>query len=128
MCNETQKVQSFTITGNLGADPRPRSLPAQTLIWTDYDPIIDEPVETIFEKPGLSFLTFPLAAGGYGDLPTQWHNCIDWEGRAVHVRKGDRIRATGYRETRRYKKDGEEKTYVQFVITELEIQKMRNRV
>jgi hypothetical protein len=129
MSQETQVVQTltFTLTGNLGADPKPHSLPAQTILWTDYDPITEESVEKAYDEPGLKFLTFPLATGGDWGLSTHWHHCIDWEGRARDLRKGDRIRVTGHRQTRRYLRGSEEKTYVQLVITELQILKTKSR-
>ena len=129
MSQETQVVQThtFTLTGNVGADPKPHSLPAQTILWTDYDPITEELVEKAYDEPGLSFLTFPLATGGDWGLSTDWHHCIDWEGRAAHLRKGDCIRVTGHRQTRRYLTGSEEKTYVQLVITELQILKAKSR-
>jgi single-stranded DNA-binding protein len=58
---------------------------------------------------------------------TDWHHCIDWEGRAGDLRKGDCIRVTGHRQTRRYLSGSEEKTYVQLVITGLQILKTKSR-
>jgi hypothetical protein len=63
MSQETQVVQThtFTLTGNVGADPKPHSLPAQTILWTDYDPITEETVEKNDDEPGLRSQMFDLA-------------------------------------------------------------------
>jgi hypothetical protein len=116
MSQETQVVQThtFTLTGNLGAVPKPHSLLAQTILWTDYDPITEELVEKAYD-------------GGSWGLSTDWHHCIDWEGRARDLRKGDCIRVTGHRQTRRYLRGSEEKTYVQLVITGLQTLKAKGR-
>jgi single-stranded DNA-binding protein len=125
----TQKTQqpTFALYGNLGGDPEPHSIPAKTGTRRYYDPIIDEMVEREFDLPERNFLTFSLATGGYGDKPIRWHYCVDWEGEAFRLRKGDRVKLTGYFQNRSYQKDGETKTVRQFVVVGIEVLKLRAR-
>lgn len=125
----TQKTpkNTFSLYGNLGGDPEEHSVPAKSGTWSYYDPMIDEQVERAYELPERNFLTFSLATGGYNDIPLRWHYCVDWEGIAFRLRKGDRVKLTGYFQKRTYEKDGETKTIRQFVVTNLEVQKLRVR-
>jgi single-stranded DNA-binding protein len=125
----TQKSSqdTFSLYGNLGGDPESHSIPAKTGTRKYYDPIIDEVVEREFDLPERNFLTFSLAAGGYGDKPTRWHYCVDWEGVAFRLRKGDRVKLTGSFQTRTYQKDGKTKTMRQFVVVNLEVLKLKVR-
>ena len=126
---KTQNQKTFTLYGNLGADPKSHSLPARSGIATVYDPIIDDIVEREFDQPELNFLTFSVAVGGYGDLPTRWINCVDWEGCAFRMRKGDRVKLEGYFEERTYtdKKTGEAKAARQFVVLSASLAKLKTR-
>jgi single-stranded DNA-binding protein len=125
----TQKNQQATLSlyGNLGGDPEPHSVPAKSGTRSFYDPIIDDVVEREYQLPERNFLTFSLATGGYGDKPLRWHYCVDWEGLAFRLRKGDRVKLTGYFEKRTYEKDGEQKTVRQFVVVNLEPLKLKVR-
>jgi single-stranded DNA-binding protein len=125
----TPKTQqdTFSLYGNLGGDPEPHTIPAKTGTRRYYDPIIDEMLEREFDLPERNFLTFSLATGGYGDKPIRWHYCVDWEGEAFRLRKGDRVKLTGYFQNRSYQKDGEEKTVRQFVVVGIEVLKLRAR-
>ncbi|HET9208743.1 MAG TPA: hypothetical protein VFR03_00005 [Thermoanaerobaculia bacterium] len=125
----TQKNQqpTFSLYGHLGADPEPRSLSAKSGTWRYYDPIVDEMVEKDYELPERNFLTFSLATGGYGDKPLRWHYCVDWEGLGFRLKKGDKVKLTGYFENRSYQKDGETKTLRQFVVVGVELLKLKVR-
>jgi single-stranded DNA-binding protein len=125
----TQKTtqDTFSLYGNLGGDPETHSIPAKTGTRKYYDPIIDELVEREFDLPERNFLTFSLATGGYGDKPIRWHYCVDWEGEAFRLRKGDKVKLTGYFQTRTYQKDGETKTLRQFVVVNIEVLKLKVR-
>jgi single-stranded DNA-binding protein len=125
----TQKTSqaTFSLYGNLGGDPESHSLPAKTGTRRYYDPIIDEMVEREFDLPERNFLTFSLATGGYGDKPIRWHYCVDWEGEAFRLRKGDRVKLTGYFQNRSYQKDGQTKTLRQFVVVGIEVLKLKVR-
>jgi single-stranded DNA-binding protein len=125
----TQKTSqaTFSLYGNLGGDPEPHSLPAKTGTRRYYDPIIDEMVERDFDLPERNFLTFSLATGGYGDKPIRWHYCVDWEGEAFRLRKGDRVKLTGYFQNRSYQKDGQTKTLRHFVVVGIEVLKLKVR-
>ncbi len=125
----TPKNQQATLSlyGNLGGDPEPHSVLAKSGTRKFYDPIIDDVVEREYQLPERNFLTFSLATGGYGDKPLRWHYCVDWEGLAFRLRKGDRVKLTGYFEKRTYEKDGEKKTVRQFVVVNLEPLKLKVR-
>jgi hypothetical protein len=92
MTTKTPK-NTLSLYGNLGGDPEPHTIEAKSGTRTYYDPIIDDAVETSYDLPERNFLTFSLATGGYGDKPLRWHYCVDWEGVAFRLRKGDRIKA-----------------------------------
>ena len=120
------KQQTVDLYGNLGGDPIARTIPAKTVTKNVFDNILEEVVEKTFERPERHFLTFSLATGGYGDQPTRWHNCVDWEGEAFRCRQGDRIRATGYFQNRTYTdKKGQTKTGRQFVVLAVKIEKLK---
>jgi hypothetical protein len=125
----TQKTSqaTFSLYGNLGGDPESHSLPAKTGTRRYYDPIIDEMVESDFDLPERNFLTFSVATGGYGDKPIRWHYCVDWEGEAFRLRKGDRGKLTGYFQNRSYQKDRQTKTLRQFVVVGIEVLKLKVR-
>jgi single-stranded DNA-binding protein len=125
----TQKTQqdTFSLYGNLGGDPEPHTILAKTGTRRYYDPIIDDMVEREFDLPERNFLTFSLATGGYGDKPIRWHYCVDWEGDAFRLRKGDRVKLTGYFQNRSYQKDGATKTVRQFVVVGIELLKLKAR-
>lgn len=123
-----QNQQTLSLYGNLGADPKSHSLPARSGIAMVYDAILDEVVEREYQQPERNFLTFSVAVGGYGDIPTRWINCVDWEGCAFRVRKGDRVKLTGYFEDRTYTdKNGETKTGRQFVVLGASLVKLKTR-
>jgi single-stranded DNA-binding protein len=126
MTSKTPK-NTLSLYGNLGGDPEPHTIEAKSGTRSYYDPIIDDAVETSFDLPERNFLTFSLATGGYGDIPLRWHYCVDWEGVAFRLRKGDRIKATGYFQNRSYEKDGETKTVRQFVVLSYEPVKLKVR-
>jgi single-stranded DNA-binding protein len=126
MAQKTQNA-TFALYGNLGGDPEPHSLPAKTGTRRFYDPILDDMVEREYELPERNFLTFSLATGGYGDKPLRWHYCVDWEGLAFRLRKGDRAKLTGYFQDRTYENDGKAKTVRQFVVVNVEPLKLKAR-
>ncbi|MBW8879031.1 MAG: single-stranded DNA-binding protein, partial [Acidobacteria bacterium] len=58
-----------------------------------------------------------------------WLPCVDWDGLAFRARKGDQVEVTGYFEFRTYtdKKDGQDKTVRQIVVTNFRIRKTKIR-
>jgi single-stranded DNA-binding protein len=124
---QQRQQKTFSLYGNLGGDPEPRTIPAKSGTAMVYDPILDDVVEREYEFSERNFLTLSIATGGYGDLPLRWIYCVDWEGLAFRLRKGDRVKLTGYFETRTYKKDGDTKTMRQFVVVGVEPIKLKVR-
>jgi single-stranded DNA-binding protein len=116
----TQKSQQDTIIlyGNLGGDPKERTLKAKSGTRKYYDHIIDDVVEQDFNFPEVNFLTYSLATGGYGEKPLRWIFCVDWEGIGFRLRKGDHVRLKGFFQNRTYEKDGLLKDIRQFVVTD----------
>jgi len=121
--------QIFTVYGNMGGDPDQRTLEAKTYTKNVYNPVIDGPEERTWTQPEINFLTFSIATGGYDDKPLVWISCVDWEGLAFRARKGDQVEVTGYFEFRTYtdKRDGQEKTVRQIVVTNFRIRRHKVR-
>ena len=121
--------QIFTVYGNMGGDPEARTIEARTYTKSVYNPVIDGPEERTWTQPEINFLTFSIATGGYDDKPLVWLPCVDWDGLAFRARKGDQVEVTGYFEFRTYtdKKDGQEKTVRQIVVTNFRIRKAKVR-
>ena len=124
---QTRQQDTITLYGNLGGDPKPRTFPAKKGTRKYYDHIIDDVVEEQFDVPERNFLTYSLATGGYGDKPLRWIYCVDWEGIAFRLRKGDRVRLTGFFQDRTYEKDGELETIRQFVVIDVQPVKFKVR-
>ena len=119
---------NFYLTGNLGGDPQPHTLPAKTGTYKYYDPMIDEVLDKEYDYPERNFLTFSICTGGFDDIPVRWHYCVDWEGTAFRARKGDLVTLLGQFQDRTYTdKEGNPKTIRQFVVANCEIKKIRVR-
>ena len=118
-------IRSFY--GTLGGDPEPRCLPAKPGSRHVYDPVTDQVIEKRLEVPELSFLTYSVATGGFGDQPLRWVSCVDREGAAFRLKKGDRVKLDGYFEVRNYGKDDQKKAVRQFVVVGAELAKRNGR-
>jgi single-stranded DNA-binding protein len=120
---------NVTLYGNIGRDPEQHSTPARSGVRKYYDAMIDEVVEQECDFPESHFLTYSVCCGGYNDIPVRWHNCVDWEGNAFRVRKGDRVKLQGQFQTRTYedKNTGEFRESRQFVVVACEILKLKVR-
>jgi single-stranded DNA-binding protein len=126
----TQQTLTVKLYGNLGGDPEQRSTRDQVITRPVYDPLLDDAVEREFPKPGREFRTFSLAVNAKdaeGQPITRWHRCIDWQGLTAIYRKGDRVALTGFFKVRTYPKDGETKSYREFVVTGARLEKMKIR-
>ena len=127
----TKKMrQTLTLYGNVGADPETHTIPAKEVTREFFDPLIDDVVTRPFTKPEQSVRNFSIAVsarGEDGEIATAWVRCADWDGHSFRVRKGDRVRVTGYFTYRRYEKDGELKTARTFVVRNVQIEKYRLR-
>jgi hypothetical protein len=52
----------------------------------------------------------------------RWHRLVDFEEHLAGCHKGNRLKVTGYFRNRTYRKDGEEKTLRELIVTAAEIQ------
>ncbi len=133
--NATTKTNNPTATiyGNVGADPETLTFEARTDVVTVYDPTIDDMVEKPITIPAGSAMRFSVAVN-YKDGEVErvrWINVFDPEELASKnlVRKGDRIKITGYFRTRQGvdKKTGEPKEYRNLVLQDLHVEKRKTR-
>ena len=124
---KTPQQKIVTIYGNLGGDPKTRTTPAASGTYDHYDPIINDTVERTWHRPERDFLTFSIAVQTKEMTEPQWLSCVDWDSACKLYRKGDRLRLTGYLEERAYEKDGETKTYKQFVVKTAKLERAKVR-
>ncbi|HBL26179.1 MAG TPA: hypothetical protein DD490_05015 [Acidobacteria bacterium] len=124
---------SATFYGNVGNDPETLSFEARSELVTVYDPIIDDMVEKLIDAPASSALRFSVAVNykdGEEDR-TRWINIFDPEKLAAKnlVRKGDRVKITGYFRTRQGidTKTGEPREYRNLVLQALHVEKRKVR-
>lgn len=124
---------SVTIYGNVGSDPETLTFEARTDVVTVYDPTIDDMVEKPISIPAGSATRFSVAVN-YKDgdeQKTRWINVFDPEELASKnlVRKGDRVKITGYFRTRqgKDKQTGAAKEYRNFVLQGLHVEKRKTR-
>ena len=128
MAQNNQHPATIYLWGNLCGDPEGHSSEAKSITRMVYDEVLDEVVEREFQLPERNFLTYSIATGGYGDKPVRFHRCVDWEGVGFRLRKGDRVKLTGYFEERTYTtKEGETKSSRQFVVVAAEIKRIKIR-
>lgn len=127
MTKKPDPKKILTLSGHLGGDPESRSLPAKVETGPVYDPITDQVVERTVRTPELNFLAYSLATGGYDDHPLCWHSCIDQEGVGFRLRKGDRVRLTGYFHVRAYASRGQTRTSRRFIVLGVEILRAKSR-
>lgn len=133
--NDTTKTSnpSVTIYGNVGNDPETLTFEARTEVVTVYDPFVDDMVEKPISIPAGSAIRFSVAVN-YKDgneQKTRWINVFDPEELASKylVRKGDRVKITGYFRTRQGvdKQTGEPKAFRNFVLQGLHVEKRKTR-
>jgi single-stranded DNA-binding protein len=124
---------SATFYGNVGNDPETIHFEARTDDITVYDPMIDDMVEKTITIPASTALRFSVAVN-YKDGEeerTRWINVFDPEELASKnlIRKGDRVKITGYFRTRQGvdKKTGETKEYRNLVLQGLHVEKRKIR-
>jgi len=124
---------SVTIYGNVGNDPEPLHFEARTDVANFYDPIVDDMVEKSITIPASSAMRFSVAVN-YKDGEeerTRWINVFDPEELAGQrlVRKGDRVKITGYFRTRQGidKQTGEPREYRNLVLQALHVEKRKTR-
>jgi len=124
---------SVTIYGNVGNDPETITFEARTEIVTVYDPTIDDLVEKPISIPAGSAMRFSIAVN-YKDgdeQKTRWVSVFDPESLASKnlVRKGDRVKVTGYFRTRQGtdKQTGEPKEYRNLILQDLRVEKRKTR-
>ncbi len=124
---------SATIYGNVGNDPEHLTFEAKTDVVTVYDPTIDDMVEKPISIPAGSALRFSVAVNYKedGEDRVRWINVFDPEELASKnlVRKGDRVKITGYFRTRQGqdKKTGETKEFRNFILQALHVEKRKTR-
>jgi single-stranded DNA-binding protein len=122
-----------TIYGNVGNDPETLTFEARTDIVNVYDPIVDDMVEKAISTPAGSATRFSVAVNYKegGEDRTRWINVFDPEELATKnlVRKGDRVKITGYFRTRQGvdKKTGEPKEFRNLVLQDLKVEKRKVR-
>jgi single-stranded DNA-binding protein len=119
-----------TLYGNVGGNPEIKLIFGQQITKPYYDPIIDAVVDKDYRTDDRELRIFSLAInykdGESGEKQTRWIQCADWKGLSTKVRKGDRLRVTGYFLERRYQnKKGEWKTGRTFIIEDLEFEHLR---
>lgn len=124
---------SVTIYGNVGNDPETITFEARTDVVTVYDPLIDDMVEKQISNPAGSAMRFSVAVN-YKDGDEErvrWINVFDPELLASKnlVRKGDRVKITGYFRTRQGidKATGETKEFRNFILQDLHVEKRKTR-
>jgi len=128
MSKKNQQPETFSIIGNLGRDPKEHSFPAKSGTRPVYDHITDEVIEKEYAYPEKNFLTFSLCSGGFGDLPERWFQCVDEEGICFRLRKGDRVRLTGYFKYRnRVDKNNELERVRDFMVVDFQVLKWKIR-
>jgi single-stranded DNA-binding protein len=126
-------IPTVTIYGNVGGDPEEVSFGARTKTFRRYDPIIDDVVAREVELPAGSALRFSVARNYKedGEDRTRWISVIDFQKLAQTqlVREGDLVKITGYfRDREGYdKKTGQTKTFRNFVLTGLHVEKRKVR-
>ena len=125
---------SVTIYGNVGNDPETITFEARTEVVTVYDPTIDDLAEKPISIPAGSAMRFSVAVnykGEDGEQQTRWINVFDPEELAAKnlVRKGDRVKITGYFRTRQGtdKQTGEPREYRNLILQELRVEKRKTR-
>ena len=125
---------SVTIYGNVGNDPETITFEARTDIINVYDPVIDDMVEKPISIPAGSAMRFSVAVNykdGDGEKQTRWINVFDPESLASKnlVRKGDRVKITGYFRTRQGidKKTGQPKEFRNLILQDLHVEKRKTR-
>jgi single-stranded DNA-binding protein len=122
----------LTLYGNVGGNPETKTIPGQQITKPYYDPITDEVVDRDYRTPDRELRTFSIAVNykeeGSDEKHTRWIQCADWKGLSRTVRKGDRLRVTGYFQERRYQNKKEEwKTVRTFTLVDLEIEHLSHR-
>jgi single-stranded DNA-binding protein len=121
---------TITLYGNVGADPKTRTIPGKEVTKEVYDAILDDVVEREFTSSDRELRTFSIAVSkrdGNGEQVTRWIQCNDWSGLSKLVAKGDRVKVKGYFSHRRSEQDGETKTYRNFTVKELSIERLKIR-
>ena len=124
---------SATIYGNVGNDPERLAFEAKTEVVTVYDPTVDEMVEKPLSIPAGSAMRFSVAVNYKegGEDRVRWINVFDPEELASKnlVRKGDRVKITGYFRTRQGvdKQTGEAKEFRNFILQDLHVEKRKIR-
>ena len=124
---------SATFYGNVGNNPETLHFEARTDVITVYDPMVDDMVEKTITIPASSAMRFSVAVNykdGEEDR-TRWINVFDPEELAAKnlVRKGDRVKITGYFRTRQGidKTTGQSKEYRNLVLQALQVEKRKTR-
>ena len=121
---------TITLYGNVGSDPETRTLPGRQFTKEVYDPIIDDLVERDFASPEREVRTFSIAVSkkdAEGNEITRWIRCDDWKRLSRAIGKGDRVKVKGYFRERSYEKDGETKTFRNFIVEDLGIERKKIR-
>jgi single-stranded DNA-binding protein len=127
----TSNATTITLFGNVGKDPEVRLIPGKDIARKIYDPIVDDVVEKTFPLPERELRTFSIAVNytdpETGEEEVRWKYCEDWNGlcAANLVRQGDRLRLVGYFRERCYEKDGERRTFANFVVQDLQVLRRR---
>jgi single-stranded DNA-binding protein len=111
-----KKIQTVTVYGNLGGDPKVHQIPEQTGTRPVYDPPTGAVVEKTFTRQAREFRTVSLAVKTKEMDEPRWIQCVDWTNETKLFCKGDRVRVVGHFEVRTYTKDGETKRHEQFVV------------
>ncbi|HEX3528081.1 MAG TPA: hypothetical protein VH988_13540 [Thermoanaerobaculia bacterium] len=124
----SQRTPHITLYGNLGADPKTRTLKGRTVIKEFYDFAKDEAVTEEHTTDERQIRTASLAVNGRdgdGEVITRWHRLVDFEEHLAACHKGDRLKVTGYFRDRTYMKDGEQKSIRELIVASVAIQPRR---
>ena len=123
-----QRTPQITLFGNLGADPETRTLKGRTVSRESYDIVSDQVVVREHTTPERPIRIGSLAVNGKdenGQEIARWQRLVDFHDHLADCRKGDRLKVTGYFRDRSYRKDGEEKSIRELILTAAEIQPKR---
>jgi single-stranded DNA-binding protein len=125
----------LTLTGYLGADREIRSTRERSYTATRYESLIDEKIDYEVTVPSRDYIRFSLATHQrvHGTWQTVWHRVLCWNAdrtanaAARLLRKGDKVRLTGYIEEYSYTdRDGNPRTARHLILQNLEILKIKS--
>ena len=127
-------MNTVTLTGYLGANREIRETRERSYTARRYDSMTDELVDHEVTVPSRDYIRFSLATHCRvnGSWQTLWHRVICWNAERVAnrcvriLRKGDKVRVTGYVEEYRYTdRNGESRTARHLILSKLQLLKAK---